>query len=238
MIHSDTIELHLTYHCNLACRYCNRCCGLGVSHTPDMEWPEIRRALYGSGQSWKRIVLIGGEPTLHPNVIPVARECRSAFPEARVVIVSNEHTEESRRIVATLEDLGVQRHSQDRKEASVLHVCRDMYLSRSDLRILRDGDCDCDWRAADCGFSADAFGITACSCGGAIDGILGLGVRTWDWAEVKNPDRLRRLCEHCGHGIQTGPIPPAALHDYRGQSMTRTWFARMPQPMSITAATD
>jgi len=68
----DRIIIDLTHCCDLSCLDCNRSCG--VDQAPAEEFislDQIRRFVTESiaaGKHWRRIMLEGGEPTLHPQL--------------------------------------------------------------------------------------------------------------------------------------------------------------------------
>jgi hypothetical protein len=69
----DHVQLEITTLCNLSCPNCDRNCGLGQAPTDErMTVGQVRHFLAESrelrGRPWRRIVVIGGEPTLHPEM--------------------------------------------------------------------------------------------------------------------------------------------------------------------------
>jgi pyruvate-formate lyase-activating enzyme len=77
--HPDTgavIEEHIirvNFHCNQACRFC-----FVSTHLPGVDDERIHRAIRDAAGRGARIVLSGGEPTLHPRLADFVRTARAA----------------------------------------------------------------------------------------------------------------------------------------------------------------
>jgi hypothetical protein len=173
----------------------------------------------------QQAVLIGGEPTLHPDLMGIVAELRSCFPSVALRIYSNAHTADARELLRTLEKLGIYNNGRTMKlEGSVRHGNPHLFVAPRDIGIERD---PCKWASGHhggtCGFSADAGGLTGCAIGGMIDGILGLGMRSWKWAEFSDRKRLLTLCQHCGAFPEFRV--PGGLGEFRGQVMSKSWLA-------------
>lgn len=101
------LEIDITYLCNLKCLNCNRSCtqapeALHMEVTQLHKWVEewLER-----GQSWKRIRILGGEPTLHPQfdaVIAELERYRAWNTECHIEVVTNGHGKRVRDILARL----------------------------------------------------------------------------------------------------------------------------------------
>lgn len=224
------LELHLTYRCDLACTYCNRGCRIRTDHTPDMTLEQARCVLTTAPEPIAKIVLIGGEPTLHPDCVEFGKLARELCPDATIQIYSNGYTEHARRVIGQLKELNILNCGGTEKlSGSVTHNLNP-FISPADLGIERKDWCS--WAAFNsCGYSVDANGITLCAIGGSICGILGLPWRTWDWREAMDRERLLQMCKHCGTYYEFPPIPPERLHDFRGQQMTKSWYDAATRPV-------
>ena len=88
------IEIDITYQCNLNCFNCNRSCG-HVSETDEMIPQQIERFVNESlrnEKEWKEIRIIGGEPTLHPDIIKICLMLlvyKDHYPKTRISISTN-----------------------------------------------------------------------------------------------------------------------------------------------------
>jgi hypothetical protein len=216
-----TIELHLTYRCNLACVGCNRGCSLRTDHTPDLTLEQFSTFL-DTCPPYARLVLLGGEPTLHPDCVEFAKMSLERSPEAKVIIYSNAYTPKSREVLKELLAMGIKNSGGTEKlDGSVDHQDPFIFVSPHDMGQPDRAE-PCHWCAfKSCGFSVDSHGITSCAIGGAIDGILGLGLRTWDWNKVTMGQCLD-LCRHCGH-LYDWPTEPSTGRFWRGQMVSKTW---------------
>src|SRR5262249_2729701 len=104
----DLVEIDITYACNLKCFNCNRSCE--QDPTADrMSLGQIRRFLKESQEreiQWKRIRLLGGEPTSHPEFLEIVNlviDYRQKFsPRTRIEITTNGYGERANRMLALL----------------------------------------------------------------------------------------------------------------------------------------
>jgi hypothetical protein len=104
------IIIDLSHCCDLSCPDCNRSCG--VDQAPAEEFislEQIRRFIdesIAAGRRWRRIMLEGGEPTLHPQLDGILSELqryrRSHAPECEIQLCSNGHGARARRILGQL----------------------------------------------------------------------------------------------------------------------------------------
>ncbi len=89
------IEIDLTYFCNLKCSNCNRSC----SQAPSREYITLNQiqdfidASMKEGVRWKRIRLLGGEPTLHPHFPEVVKMIlgykENYSPKTKIEVATN-----------------------------------------------------------------------------------------------------------------------------------------------------
>ena len=103
----DIIEIDITYECNLKCLNCNRSCRQAPS-AERMELSQIERFVEESrrrGKVWRMIKVMGGEPTLHPELAAILRILLEgcARPHGTsVVLVSNGFGTQAREIIRSL----------------------------------------------------------------------------------------------------------------------------------------
>jgi hypothetical protein len=227
---ADKAEWHLTYRCDLACVGCNRACFLpGPPATPDMtladaqEFSDQARAL-----GWfPRIILIGGEPTLHPDLFGFL-DLAAGF-SAGAELWSNGYRPEAKEILER-----VRRENRVKviegtiKTRSVVQPVRDIFLAPCDFHAQRE-PCGTHslYADPDCGISVDAGGYTVCCMGGMIDGILDLGARTKRLADLFDPSfadaQTRMLCNHCGQHLGIDNERFAGSAERFGIRVSPTW---------------
>ena len=73
-----TVDIDITYDCNLNCRWCNRLCGTEFNHTDYMtldQFTEYINILLPHIEASSNIKLLGGEPTLHPQLVDFLALC-------------------------------------------------------------------------------------------------------------------------------------------------------------------
>jgi hypothetical protein len=201
---TNQAEIHLTYRCNLRCRCCNRCSFLDPPHTPDITREDIL-AFFAQARAlqWQpKIVIIGGEPTSHPQFEELVRLCADQSSH-RVVVWSNGYSRATKAALARISSVAEVFAETLKPKGSVVHPQQDVYCAPVDLGVSRP---ICGQHASrKCGISVDALGYTPCCMGGAVDGVLGLGARTRVLADLWDADQVarqtRRLCDHCGHQL-------------------------------------
>lgn len=199
---SGKAELHITYRCNLQCVNCNRASYLRSEHTPDMTLDDVRVFFQQCRElNWDPdILIIGGEPTMHPDFLDIIALSR-AFkgPKGLVQVWTNGR------------DRTLIQHIRDKYQASVPEETfkeksridfpwDDYCVSPADHGIVRH---KC-WQHGSeiCGISVDAEGYMPCAVGGMLDGMLKLGLRTKRLADLfdndKNAAITQEMCKHCG----------------------------------------
>lgn len=206
---SGKAEFHLTYKCNLSCVNCNRMSFLSTPPTDDMTLDDAREFFRQADElNFKpNIVLIGGEPTLHPDFFEFCRitsEWLKHDPTRWFQVWSNGYTQESRdKIKYANEKYNASIPSDTHKEKSMILGQDDIFVSPADFGMKRDM---CYAHGAMiCGMSVDHDGYMPCSIGGMLDGALKLGLRTKRLADLfdkqKAADITEKMCANCGHNL-------------------------------------
>lgn len=198
---SGKAELHITYRCNLQCVNCNRASNLRSEHTPDMTVEQVQEFFRQAHELNYNpdIIIIGGEPTLHPDFLEIVRLAREFKGNGLVQVWTNGR------------DRSLVQHIREAYNASVPEETfkeksrtdfpwDDYFISPEDFGIKRQ---KC-WQHGSeiCGISVDSGGYMPCAVGGMIDGILKLGLRTQRLADLFDNDRnaaiTADMCRHCG----------------------------------------
>lgn len=88
----ENIDYHVTDRCNLKCVGCNNFCPFVPNDTPDPSLEQVEedfKLLSKFKDSFKRLSLLGGEPTLHENLGEILDLARRYFTNNDIVLVSN-----------------------------------------------------------------------------------------------------------------------------------------------------
>lgn len=84
-------EVHLAEHCNLNCKGCDNFSPLAKKEFLNIVEYErdVKRLSFLFGGKMKEIVLLGGEPLLHPKIEVFLRITREYFPVGKIRIITN-----------------------------------------------------------------------------------------------------------------------------------------------------
>ncbi len=84
-------QIHLVEHCNLNCRGCYHFSSIAEEECLDIEEykKDILRLSDLFEGNMERILLLGGEPLLHPEIDKFILETRNAFPNGSIQILTN-----------------------------------------------------------------------------------------------------------------------------------------------------
>lgn len=194
-------ELHLTYRCNLQCVNCNRMSNLRNEHTPDMTVDQVKEFFRQADELNYNpiIVIIGGEPTMHPDFWEIVALTRQFRKGKEYQVWTNG------RDMGAVEKLRNQYNAtvpaETFKKKSVIDFPWDDYfVSPADFGEKRP---KC-WQHGSeiCGIAVDSGGYMPCAVGGMIDGVLKLGLKTNRLADLfdneKNAAITEKMCESCG----------------------------------------
>ncbi len=233
---SGKAELHITYDCNLSCVNCNRFSQIQNPHTPPMTIDDVAEFFHQCQELNYRpdILIIGGEPTMHPDLESIVMLSRRFVGDGLVQVWTNGR------------DMEIVRHLRHAYNASIPEETfkaksridfpwDDYYVSPADYGIERH---KC-WQHGSeiCGISVDSGGYMPCAVGGMLDGVLKLGLRTKRLADLfdneKNEAITKEMCKHCGACLSQ-LLKDDELKDWRsyvkaqpkrfGSFMSPTWY--------------
>jgi hypothetical protein len=208
------LDIDITYACNLNCYNCNRSCEQAPTgeHVSVAQIKRVIDEWVAADYRWKRIRLLGGEPTVHKDfsvILHLLREYRDRWsPTTILEVITNGHGEKVQRAIAMIpDDVRVDNTS---KETRVQPHFGSFNVAPIDTREYRDADFGngC-WVIENCGTGLGPNGYYVCSVASGIDRIFG-----WDVGRRHLPlvtddmvDHLERFCSHCGH-FKRRPEPP------------------------------
>lgn len=221
---SGKIEMHITYRCNLTCTACTRESFLARPHTPDMTIEDLHeffrqadligwRDMPGPGGGEKpRVVLIGGEPTLHPDFLEFV-DLIQKWSNTYVQVFSNGTTKKSKALLARANELGASIQGSTFKPVSIRSGkdvddgwwCLTTCVSPIDAGIGWHGKCFSHCSEI-CGLSVDHDGYSPCAVGHSASTVLGLGAVTKNLADLWDEEKAKAMtfaqCEHCGWNMR------------------------------------
>jgi hypothetical protein len=202
---SENIEIDITYACNLACYNCNR--SVRQAPSPDhMSVKQIEKFIEESieaGIKWKRVRLLGGEPTVHKQLFEIIDRLlaykNKHSPSMRLVVSTNGHGDQVKRILSQLSDevtiLSTDKEGNDNPFYAFNLAPRDSKMHR-----YVDYSMGCHVPAT-CGTGLTPYGYYPCAVSGGIDRVLGLDIGRKSLPKEGDPmsEEMRRLCEWCGN---------------------------------------
>jgi hypothetical protein len=180
---------------------------------------------------WKRIRLLGGEPTLHKQffeILDVLRSYRDEHsPDTIIEVSTNGHGERVNAAIARIpSDIVINNTA---KETKLQPHFRSFNIAPCDLREYDHADFrnGC-WVTELCGIGLGPTGYYVCAVASGIDRIYGwnLGLQHLPPAGDDMEEHLRRFCSHCGF-FKRAPEAPL-----EGPVMSATWthaYARYRQ---------
>ncbi|MBA3916353.1 MAG: radical SAM protein [Acidobacteriales bacterium] len=201
----DLVEIDITYTCNLKCFNCNRSCEQDPS-SDRMSAAQVQRFLDESrdkGVRWRRIRLLGGEPTTHPQfleIVSLVARYRDRFaPGTRIEVATNGHGPHVKKMLAALpDDIQVLSTSKTSNVQTAFHTFN---IAPLDLPEYADAEFANGCGVVQmCGFGVTPYGYYPCAVAGAIDRSFGLnlGRQTLPDSRDEMKEELRAFCSRCG----------------------------------------
>jgi len=209
----NKVEIDITYVCNLGCDACNRSCPQAPT-TEQLTLLDIKRFICESielGKQWEFINILGGEPTLHPELREIIscivnEYIRPFCSQTQIQIVSNGYTEHSRALLRELQDiypeLWVDRSSfKTSKKIAYFTPFNDAPIDDPQFADAQyHKGC---WVTSFCGIGFNRYGYYACSVCGGIDRVLNRERCAIGSLKEVSEDKLRaqldRFCRLCGN---------------------------------------
>ena len=225
----EKIEIDITYACNLRCHDCNRSC----RQAPENSELSLERIVEFIDESldrkieWKRIRLLGGEPTLHSQFEELLYEFsryKSAYPKCRMEVVSNGH---GRHVQRKLLHIPPFFHIENTMKISdVQPYFYSFNLAPKDDARHRHTDftngCS---NIVECGIGLTPTGYYPCAIAGGIDRVAGwnLGRTSIPEEEDDMHDLLEKFCSQCGRFESRKFTPPELMPSYIPGLISPSW---------------
>lgn len=204
----DRIIIDLCHCCDLGCPDCNRSCAIDQAPAEEfISLEQIRRFIHESisgNRRWRRILLEGGEPTLHPQLGEILTELqryqRLHSPQCVIELCSNGYSPRARQILDRLPP-GIQAKNSAKTSGRQKHHI-GFNVAPGELP---------EFAGADYGqgcYIQRIFGLGLTRSGyyphpicGGIDRVFGfdLGLKALPASPEVLAEQMRRLCPWCGH---------------------------------------
>ena len=195
------VQLEITSRCNLACTQCDRNCGVvpaGIDMSIPQIWSFVEQSLSLKRQ-WKRIDIIGGEPTLHKDlkvIFDLVKIYKNKYPRCKVRLSSNGHGQHVENVLKTVPEWVIVRNSskEDKNQPHDAYRCAPVDMGEVDVYA-----CSVPWR---CGIGLTKHGYFPCGAGASLAKVFGLDIGIKNLVDV-TPESLKKqmvkLCKYCGH---------------------------------------
>jgi hypothetical protein len=198
-------EIDITYKCNLKCFNCNRSCTQAPS---DQEMPlaDIEAFIEQSIEqhiNWKRIRILGGEPTLHSRIMDII-DLLIAYrkkhnPTLQLTLGTNFFGRQVHAVLEKLPDAVIMKST---LKSSRFNLFKPFNVAPVDTRYNRFSDYTSGCRIIEeCGLGLTPSGYYMCAIAGGIDRIFGyhLGRKDLPQASDTLEDQMSAFCRLCGH---------------------------------------
>lgn len=225
----ELIEIDITYLCNLHCLNCNRSVSQAreALHMAVATVEAFVRDSLTRGVVWRRIRVLGGEPTLHPEfdrVIEVLRTYTQVHADCILEVVTNGYGDRVEAALQRLpEDVWI---DNSRKTGPIQPTFGPFNLAPCDDTRYRGADyANACAVARDCGMGLTPQGYYPCAVAGGIDRILGGHLGRKELPE-DGDDMLREaaaLCRLCGRFRDGHFVPRVLRPELTTEAMSPTW---------------
>jgi hypothetical protein len=201
----ESAEIDITYKCNLNCINCNRSCGQAPSNL-EMPVSDIEAFIAQSIEQkrmWKRIRILGGEPTLHSRIFDIIDLLtgyqRNFNSSVRLVMGTNFYGSKVHRV---LEKVPGNIIIKSTLKSSRVNLFKPFNTAPVDRWFNRFSDYSCGCRIIkECGLGVTPSGYYMCAVAGGIDRIFQyhLGRKTLPGSSETFTDQMSTFCGLCGH---------------------------------------
>ena len=198
-------EIDITYKCNLKCLNCNRSCTQAPSELemPVADIEAFIRQSIEKRMTWKRIRILGGEPTLHSRIFDIV-DLLTAYqrdfnPAVRLVLGTNFYGERVHRV---LEKLPAAIAIKSTLKSSRANLFKPFNVAPVDTLWHRFSEYAGGCRIIeDCGMGVTPSGYYMCAVAGGIDRIFGYRLGRPEMPDEADTfsDQMAAYCRLCGH---------------------------------------
>ncbi len=200
----ESIEIDITYHCNLKCINCNRSIRQAPSQD-QMTIEQIEKFINESIENkitWKRIRVLGGEPTLHPNIHEILdlllKYKHSHSPKTCIQIFTNGFGDKINRVLSKISKEIIIENS-SKNSGGQLFLPFNISPKDSILYKFADYSNGC-WVSFFCGIGLTPYGYYPCAVAGSIDRVYGFDIGKKKMPALNDSmfEQLQIFCKLCG----------------------------------------
>ena len=207
-IHKNKIEIEITTKCNMQCYHCDRSC----RQAPSDEYMTLEQIKYFINESikvnkkWPFIVLIGGEPTLHPNIYEICNLFINYklehSPNTKITISTNGVSLKTKEVLENLPEII---HQENSSKTSIKNTQFYTFnVAPIDIEKYKDSKTNFDRGCSTvttAGMALTRYGYYACGAAASIDRVLGFDIGIKDFNNITEKflrTQLSLMCGYCG----------------------------------------
>lgn len=204
------LRANITYVCDRKCPNCNRACGVAPSsaaeNMPVEAFQKVMADSVALGKKWTKIVLTGGEPSLHPDMLAFAEAAmgykNDFYPECNVWISTYFHPKMFRKVEEAVAKFPGLQIMGNPKEKPRTHTFAPYMAPMDDPSIPADHFyAGCHLVGSLCGTTVDYKGFYCCPIAPAIARVFKLDLAVKELKDV-SVDTLtaqhHEACRRCG----------------------------------------
>ena len=201
----NRIEIDITYVCTLSCLNCDHSCGYNTLKEY-MTIEQIRKFISESIEvdyKWLFINIMGGEPTLHPQVIDIIKLLREYVdehsPKCDLCITSNGFTSKTKQILDELQKYCRIINTHKTGENPPFSPFNTAPIDDEDMKD-DDFTKGCP-KTSICGIGLNMYGYYQCSAAPSIDRYIkkDIGRKKLPKSSDLMHDIMKETCKYCGH---------------------------------------
>jgi hypothetical protein len=199
------VELEITSFCNINCMNCNR--SVRQARTDEyMSLSQIKKFVkesLESGYKWDNINILGGEPSLHPQIEEVIKELKvlkDYNPKTTIRFITNGFGKKVNEVISKLPSWVAIINTNKKSPVQLFQSYNDAPIDHKEfLHSKFDKGCE---TTESCGLGLTRYGYYICGAGASIDRVFGfdLGIKKLSLLSDAELDKQRKiLCKYCGH---------------------------------------
>jgi len=199
------IDIDVTYLCNLNCINCSRSLGQ-IKSNEIITIKQIKKFIKESKDNniiWKEIKVVGGEPTLHPNINQILNLLldykKKYSPNTIIKICTNSYGKKVKQILTKIpKDIMIRSFPKKSK----YNLFFPFNVAPKDCKMFKFADYSNGCSLLNiCGLGLNMYGYYPCAHAAGIDRIFGfnIGRKKIPCFEDDMVDQLNQFCKLCGY---------------------------------------